>query len=406
MADRASVHPAKAPGEAGLVMVVDDQPEVARTFARILTRAGFRVEVYHDGFSAARRLAEAQFDAVVSDIAMPGLDGIALLREIRMQDLDVPVVLITGAPSVSSAISAVENGALRYLPKPVASDVLIETMAHAVKLGELGRVRRLMLEATGLLCGHLSDKASLEAHFDKAIEELFMLYQPIVSWSTRSVYAYEAFVRSQEVTLSTPAALFDAADRLGRVTELSAAIRGMCSLPLPQAPASALLCVNVDTRDLLDEEMFSDSGLLAQYAGRVILEVTERARLEQVPDLQQRITRLRHLGYRVALDDVGVGYAGLSSFVMLDPDIIKLDRALVHDLDESQTKRRLVHSMAQLCAELGIQVVAEGVETVAERDTLVGLGVDLLQGFVFSQPAPPFAEPCLTADALPGHAGN
>jgi EAL domain-containing protein (putative c-di-GMP-specific phosphodiesterase class I)/CheY-like chemotaxis protein len=399
MADRATPNRTNGPGEAGLVMVVDDQPDVARTFARILTRAGFRVEVYHDGFSAVHRLAGTQFDAVVSDVAMPGLDGIALLREIRMQDLDVPVVLITGAPSTSSAISAVENGALGYLPKPVASELLIETMAHAVKLGKVGRVRRLMFEATGLLGGYLSDRASLEAHFDKAVDELFMLCQPIVSWSTRSVYGYEAFVRSREATLSMPAALFDAADRLGRVRELSAAIRGMCSRLLPQAPASAALCINVHTQDLLDEELFDDSALLAQFADRVILEVTERARLEQVPELQQRVTRLRNMGYRVALDDVGVGYAGLSSFVMLDPDVVKLDRALVRDLDQSQTKRRLVHSMAQLCGDLGIQVVAEGVETVTERDTLVDLGVDLLQGFVFSEPAPPFAEPCLAGDA-------
>jgi EAL domain-containing protein (putative c-di-GMP-specific phosphodiesterase class I)/CheY-like chemotaxis protein len=397
MADRATLNPTNARTEAGLVMVVDDQPDVARTFGRILNRAGFRVEVFNDGFSAVNRLANTQFDAVISDIAMPGLDGIALLRQIRMQDLDVPVVLITGAPSMSSAISAVEHGALRYLSKPVTSELLIETVAHAVKLGKVGRIRRLMLEATGLLGGHLSDMASLEAHFDKAIAELYMLYQPIVSWSTRSVYGYEAFVRSQEATLSTPATLFDAADRLGRVSELSAAIRALCSQPLSLAPASAVLCVNIHTHDLLDDELFDERGLFSGCADRIVLEVTERARLEEIPEVQQRITRLRQLCFRVALDDVGVGYAGLSSFVMLDPDVIKLDRALVHELDTSQTKRRLVHSMAQLCGELGMQVIAEGVETAAERDALVDMGVDLLQGYIFSEPAPPFAEPCMTA---------
>lgn len=395
MIDRPSRSQADAPREGGVVMVVDDQPDVARTFARILSRAGFVVETFLDGRSAVRRLDTATFDAVVSDIGMPGLDGIALLREIRKSDLDVPVVLVTGAPSMSSAIAAVEHGALRYLSKPITSETLRETVAHAVMLGRVGRVRRQLLEATGLTDGHLADRACLEARYDRALGQLYIEYQPIVAWSSRSVFGYEALVRSTEPTLATPAALFDAAERLGRLHELSVRIRWLSTEPWPRAPGNALLCVNVHAQELLDEDLFREEGPLFETRERIILEVTEKSRLEQIPELGQRIARLRSMGYRVALDDVGAGYAGLSSFSLLDPDVVKLDMALVHELDASPVKQRLVSTMIGLCKELGMSIVAECVETEAERDVLVGLGVDLLQGFLFSRPAPPFARPDL-----------
>ena len=377
------------------VMIVDDQPDVARTFARILVRAGHSVETYQEGNSAVRRLAERQFDAVVSDIGMPGLDGIALLREIRKRDLDVPVILVTGAPSMSSAIAAVEHGALRYLSKPVTSDVLRQTVALAVRLGRIGRVRRQLLEANGFKEGHLADRACLESRFDRALEQLFMVYQPIIHWPSRSVYGYEALVRSEELTLSTPSALFDAADRLGRLRDLSAQIRMLCAEPWFRAPADAVLCVNVHSRELLDEDLFREEGRLFESAAHVVLEVTEKSRLEQVPELPQRVARLRAMGFRVALDDVGAGYAGLTSFSLLNPDVVKLDAALVRDLNASPVKQRLVCTMTGLCRELGMSVIAECVETNAERDALTGLGVDLLQGFLFSRPAAPFVQPDL-----------
>jgi len=121
----------------------------------------------------------------------------------------------------------------------------------------------------------------------------------------------------------------------------------------------------------------------------VVLEVTERASLEGV-DVRSQLATLRRLGFRVALDDLGAGYAGLSSFAQLLPEVVKFDMSLVSGIDRDPTKQRLVHTMKGLCDELGIQVVAEGVETAAERDVLVGLGCDLLQGYSFAKPGAPF----------------
>jgi len=93
------------------------------------------------------------------------------------------------------------------------------------------------------------------------------------------------------------------------------------------------------------------------------------------------------MGYRVALDDLGAGYASLTSFAVLAPDLLKLDMSLVRGIHQSTTKQKLVGSMVRVCIDLGIGVVGEGVECVAEGDALIELGCDLLQGFLFGRPA-------------------
>ena len=163
--------------------------------------------------------------------------------------------------------------------------------------------------------------------------------------------------------------------------------------PWDKADPSASLFVNLHARELLDETLYDQSSALAQAPKRIVLELTERAQLETVPDVETRINRLRAIGFRVAIDDIGAGYSGLNSFTMLRPDLIKLDMALVRDIDKDPVKRRLAGLLIQLCKDLSIGVVGEGVETPAERDTLVDLGCHLLQGYLFGRPSAPFATP-------------
>jgi EAL domain-containing protein (putative c-di-GMP-specific phosphodiesterase class I) len=92
----------------------------------------------------------------------------------------------------------------------------------------------------------------------------------------------------------------------------------------------------------------------------------------------------------VAIDDIGAGYAGLTSVALFEPNIVKLDMALVRDVHLQPTKRALVRSLAVACRELDIELVAEGIESSAERDALVDLGCDLFQGYAFARPGPAF----------------
>jgi EAL domain-containing protein (putative c-di-GMP-specific phosphodiesterase class I) len=119
----------------------------------------------------------------------------------------------------------------------------------------------------------------------------------------------------------------------------------------------------------------------------VVLEVTERAHLDNVRNVSDRVARLRELGFRIALDDLGGGYAGLTSFAALVPDFVKIDGELMRGIDQHALRRRLVTSIAHVCNELGIPVVAEGIETSNEKQEALRAGCALLQGFLIGRPA-------------------
>ena len=118
----------------------------------------------------------------------------------------------------------------------------------------------------------------------------------------------------------------------------------------------------------------------------MILEVTERASLELTPELRSRLARLRKLGFRIAVDDIGAGYSGLTSFTELMPEVVKIDMSLVRNVHLSAVKRRTIGALCKLCHEVGCLVVGEGVETIEERDCLGTLGCDLLQGYLLGRP--------------------
>ena len=377
------------------VLVVDDEPVTARSYARALAAHGYRVTIAHDGREAADLAKTSGFDVVVSDIAMPDMDGLALLRAIREHDLDVPMIFMTGSPALESAMQAIEYGAFRYLVKPVEPDAMLEVVSRAVRVHKLARVRREAVAVQELEGRQIGDRAGLEARYASAVEKIWVAAQPIVSWSGKSTFAYETLLRTDEPTLRSPLDFFDAAERLGRAAELGRIIRGHVANLMREAPKNAHIFVNLHPADLEDDELYADGGALTPFAGQVVLEITERAALDQIHELGSRVTRLRTLGYRIAIDDLGAGYAGLTSFAQLEPEVVKVDMSLVRGIDGSAVKQKLVRSIIALCTELGIQLVAEGIETPAERDTLVTLGGDLCQGYLFAKPGRGFPNPVL-----------
>ena len=379
----------------GRVLLVDDDADVRRDYARMLRRLGYEVDLAEDGKEAMVHLRATAYDAVVSDISMPQMGGLEFLRAVRERDLDVPVVLMTGDPGLGTAVEAVRYGAFRYLAKPTDFETLGEVLRSAVSMHRLARLKREALELVGHDGGRqLGDRASLEARFEAALERLWMAYQPIVDWPGKTVFAYEALVRSSEPTLGSPLDLLDAAERLGRLHELGRCIRERVASAAAGAPGAALLFVNLHAVDLNDGELFSPRSPLSAIASRVVLEVTERASLHVVKDLQAKVRALGELGFRIAIDDLGAGYAGLASFSQLDPAFAKLDMSLVRGVDASPRKQSVIRAMTELCRrDLGIQVVSEGVETREERDALALAGCDLLQGYLFAKPDPRFATP-------------
>ena len=357
----------------------------------LLTKHGFSAETHDNAKDALRRASEADFDVIVTDISMPDMDGIQLLRRIREHDLDVPVILFTGAPTVESATEAVNYGALQYLLKPVPTKEFLKTIRRAVQLRRLADAKRAALQELGTHAGE-GPRAALEASFERALEGLWIAFQPIISAETGVLYGYEALMRSAEPSLLHPEALLDAAERLGRLSDLGRRTREL-ALDAFSKDQDWTLFLNLHPHDLSDDALLEDLLQRPDSLGRIVLEVTERASLETVPSARNKIASLRAIGCRIAIDDLGAGYAGLSSFVQLEPDVVKLDMSLIHEADKSGVKRRLIRSLTEVCQDLGYSVLGEGVETVQERDVLLDVGCDLLQGFRFGRPERRFAAP-------------
>lgn len=357
----------------GTILVVDDDDLFLRVCSAVLRHAGFTVEALSDPTRVLERLKAGRFDAVVSDVRMPQVDGVQLLKAIRSHDAAIPVLLMTGQPTIEAAIQAIEHRALRMLQKPFEVDVLIDAVRAAVR--------------------SRSSNAPIHLHekLDRSLATLHMAYQPIVGMAEHRTVAWEALVRCREGA-SDALDLIKTAELTGRLWELGRKVRDTAARDAARLPADALLFVNVHPSDLDDPHLVSPDAALSRIARRVVLEITERASLEDVDALGSKLFALRSLGFRLAVDDLGAGYSGLSTFAHVEPDFVKLDGSLVRGLPGSHGQQLVVAAMLELAKQLGSQVIAEAIETDAERAVLSSLGVDWMQGYLFARPGPPFHE--------------
>jgi EAL domain-containing protein (putative c-di-GMP-specific phosphodiesterase class I)/ActR/RegA family two-component response regulator len=379
--------------QSGRVLIVDDDAPLRHAYERTLKRRGWTVETASDGLDAKEHLKSGTFDVIVSDVEMPKGGGMQLLCDLRKQGLEVPVILVTGKPSMADTLNAIEHGVFRYLLKPISNDRLDEAVSLAAGLSKMAGLKQRALDLRDAEDPTSGERALLSGRFDHALDSLWVAFQPIVSWQSRKLCGYEALLRTDEVTLASPLAFLDVAERLERLDEIGRSIRAKIAAVAGPLPPDVLLFVNLHAKDLGDPSLFDGSSPLTKIAHRVVLEITERASLDAVQDVEERILKLKALGFRIAVDDLGAGYAGLSSFTRLNPEIAKLDMSLVRGIDAHPQKQSIVRAMKKLCDELGIVCVAEGIETVAERDTLVSLGCDLFQGYLFARPKRGFTEP-------------
>lgn len=365
-----------------IVLVVDDDALVARAMARSLDGQGFDIEIFHDPLEVLARVrAKRDVDLIISDINMPRLSGLKMVASLRQADDQLPVVFVTGAPQLSDAMKAMELGAFRYLTKPVDPVIARRVASDAVQWGRLARM------AIGSPV--VAERTALEAAFTRAAASLTMAYQPIVHPRTRALFGYEALMRSKEPALPSPPAVIEAAEKLGRVHALGRQLREIVAEQMQRAqPFEHAFFVNLHASDLVDPLLYDTSSPLAAFARFVVLEITERASIEGLSEVENRIQRLRAMGFRIAIDDLGAGYAGLSYFARIGPDVVKIDMSLTRGIDADPLRQRVVGTLCSLSRSLHMTVVAEGIETPAELAVVTDLGVDLVQGYLTGRPGP------------------
>jgi EAL domain-containing protein (putative c-di-GMP-specific phosphodiesterase class I) len=328
-------------------------------------------------------------DLVVVNLVACAMPALFALADIREVNTDVPVLMLTADRFASSRLRQMGCD-VQYAGAPTCSaefDELIEGILGGSEHTE-DDVSPDDVSATHSRIRIMSSIQNVR--FDEALERVTTAFQPIVSWSERRVCAYEALMRCQHPAFPNPLVLFDAANKLDRIHELSGLGRRLVGEAMASAPPDSLMFVNIHVRDLLDDALFDCAAPLAPHAKRVVFELTERASAHGIEGVVDRVNALRAMGYRVAVDDLGAGYSGLSVLSMLEPEIVKIDMSLVRDVHKSTTRQRVVRSLLVLAKDLGAQVICEGIECIEERDVLIDLGCDWFQGYFFAKPAPPF----------------
>ena len=232
-------------------------------------------------------------------------------------------------------------------------------------------------------------------------DEIEVLFQPQVDIASGAPMGVEALARWQHPDLGElgPDRLFDIAARAGTITQLSRHIqdRALALAAKWQPPLDALrLSVNVTSQDIA-EQRFADDKLerlrtTGFPADRLTLEITEAGLIADLNRAARVLEGLREQGMHVAIDDFGTGYSSLTYLKALPVDTLKLDRAFTQDITGSAKARIIVASVIAMARDLGLTVIAEGVETEEQRALLAEHGVALCQGFLFA--------PALSSDAL------
>ena len=213
-------------------------------------------------------------------------------------------------------------------------------------------------------------------------------FQPIVDTMAREVVSYEALIRglgnqpAYRILEQVPAERMHMFEEKARIEAIDLATRlGICCdlnlnlLPrsLDTSPTAILSTIEAAHRNHLP-------------ITRIVIEVTEGEVIVDTAHFAELINEYRALGMKFAIDDFGAGYSGLNLLVNFQPDQIKLDMFLVRGIDGHGPRQAIVRAIDQACRDLGIDVIAEGVETIAEYEWLADQGVRLFQGYLFAKP--------------------
>jgi PAS domain S-box-containing protein len=216
-------------------------------------------------------------------------------------------------------------------------------------------------------------------------EAVTVALQPVIDLTSHEWFAAEALARFDDG--SSPATMFPMAEEIGRAADLELLTLGRALDALSVLPQGVALSVNASPVCILDPR-FSDVMRSHRHElSRVILEITEHSAVASYPEVEAVLAPLRRSGLRLAVDDTGAGYASFHHILNLRPDIIKIDRSLITDIDQDLARRSFITAIMLLALDLGAAVTAEGIERLEELDTLTTLGVDHAQGYLICRPS-------------------
>lgn len=224
--------------------------------------------------------------------------------------------------------------------------------------------------------------------------EIIAAFQPIHSLATGKIVGAEALSRFPAAEGMTPEAWFLQATAVDLGTDLELLALRTALNAATLLPPDIFVAINLSPRACLDRRVLESISQGSINPSRLMIEVTERQEVTDYAELFDALEPLRNSGLRVAIDDAGAGFASMRHIIKLKPDLIKLDRTIIRDIDTDASHRALGVAMVGLSAELGATLLAEGIETGSELQVVTSLGIEMGQGYFLGHPS---AEPVVWA---------
>jgi diguanylate cyclase (GGDEF)-like protein/PAS domain S-box-containing protein len=340
-------------------------------------------------------------------VILPGIDDGAEAQRMaqRMQEALAPPIRLDGQEHFVTA----SIGITLYPLDGDDPQVLLRNADLAMyKAKEIGRDRYRFF--TQEINQRLQERLALEVQLRGAVRrgEMLLHYQPIVDLATTAPVGVEALVRWRRTDggLVMPDTFIPIAEELGLIRELGEWVVQTACGAIDQLGQDLRVAVNVSPRQLREtgfgtavRRLLAETGLNPR---RLELEITERVLMDDTPETAENLKMLCDLGVRLSIDDFGTGYSSLGYLQKFPFDTLKIDRSFVADALGNPGVARLVETIIAMAHGLDLQVIAEGVETAAQRDFLRARGCDQAQGYLFARPLPPDQ----LAPILPGLAGG
>lgn len=377
------------------VLVADDEPALRGALAELLAQEEhvFLVGAAADADEAIELAQREQPDVALVDVKMPAGGGPRAAREIQRLSPATRVIALSAFEDRPTVLEMLRAGAVGYLVKGTAAEDIVGSIRRVAEGGT-----SLSAEVVGGIVHELSsqlrraeiEEEQLEARRDEirrfvAGEGVSMVFQPIVDLETREVAGWEALARFRSIPLRPPDRWFAEAVVLELGVQLELATIRQAIAMVPRLPEDVYLSVNCSQRAARSAEMLT---ILAPVARRVVVEITEHEAVDDYDELSLALEELRTRGVRVAIDDAGAGFASLRHTLLLAPDIVKVDISLTRAIDQDRGRRALASALISFADEMGMAIVAEGIETEAELRTLRDLGVAFGQGYFLAEPGP------------------
>jgi EAL domain-containing protein (putative c-di-GMP-specific phosphodiesterase class I)/ActR/RegA family two-component response regulator len=381
-------------------LVIDDDPARIQYLVGLLERAGLRgIASAPDGRTGADVAALIHPDVILLALAMPGMDGYAVLDELAATSGDpsyLPVV-VTVDPTKDTVHRALSLGARDFLATPFDATEVILRVRNLLETGYLQRT----LREHNIALSDALERRTAQEHLRKRMHDdhrdriegvlsdattMGMVFQPIIDLTDHSVVGMEALSRFATEPLRSPDLWFAEAASVGLGPTLEMKAVRAAVAHVSQLPDGAFMAVNASPELMM-------SGMLDSLAddpacSRLVFELTEHEAVVDYGPIRDRMQPLLRAGARIAVDDTGAGFASLRHILLLQPQIIKLDRSLTHGVDHDPARRALAASLVSFAHDIGSELIAEGVETLEELATLERLGAHWAQGFHIARPEP------------------